>query len=685
MSRKTTKPAAPDAAAAAPASRRRRLPHWKVALFSIVPVVVLALVLEVGLQLAGFGGMSPFFKTVLVERGGASRLVRVNQAALWPYFGRRHEAGGRIVIGSVVQECVMVPKPEKIVRVVLIGESTIQGFPHPPNLTAAEFLERFLRARLSGRPVEVVNCGVTAVASYPLRKIVRDAMMLEPDLVIIYAGHNEYFGAFGVASAQGAGSRPWQMALTLAVRSTAAFQAAYLAMDALRGTAAAGPSGVEAPAGGGGLMERMARMELIPADSPLRRRAMRSLEASIMEILETAKSGGAKVLLCSLAANERDQTPVRSAEPSGPRAQEWRRLHAAAMDAFSSGPKAAQARLREALALGPDHAATHFYLARTLELEGATTEALEHYRRARDLDAMPWRATTQFNDLLRACAVRAGVPFADVDAAFHAEAGGAPGWRLFADHLHPSLEGQALLARAWLEAIAREHLLPLEDAPREDWRKVATVLGDNKMTRYYTANLVHGLYQRPPLNADTEGARLTARRVREAFEACEPFEQRAIKRLEERLKAGLPSVNLSFLGGEEAAREGRHALAAEYFGSAYNAARRFTPERVIAAYHMLLSAAQIGKYHAGARATAQRAYSEGVYADQIGDVSDPPALHRAMAGLAMLLGQETAAQQWAAAIPPDSEDARRWHADRMTILAIRDTATTDTQTTAPAG
>jgi lysophospholipase L1-like esterase len=652
--------------------------------FSVVPALLVALLLEGGLRLAGFGGMSPFFITVLVERGGASRLVRVYQTALWPYFGRRTDGDGRIIIGSVVPECVMVPKPEKMVRVVLIGESTIQGFPHPPNLTAAEFLERFLRARLGGRPVDVINCGVTAVASYPLRKIVRDAMMLEPDLVIIYAGHNEYFGAFGVASAQGAGSRPWQMALTLAVRSTAAFQAAYLAMDALRGTAAASPSGTEAPAGGGGLMEKMARVELIAADSPLRRLAARSLEASISEMLDTCKASGAKVLLCSLAANERDQPPIRSAEPDGPHAPEWRRLHAAAMDAFSSGPKAAQALLREALRLGPNHAATHFYLARTLELEGATTEALKHYRRARDLDAMPWRATTQFNDLLRACAERAGVPFADVDAAFHAEAGGAPGWRLFADHLHPSLEGQALLARAWLDAIARERLLPLEEAPREDWRKVAAVLGDNKMTRYYTANLMLGLYQRPPLNTDQEGLRYASRRAREAFDACEPWEQRAIKRLEERLKAGLPSVNLSFLAGEEAVREGLHRQAAEYFGSAYNAARPFTAERVVAAYHMLLSAGHIGKFHAGARATARRAYSEGVYADQIGGNYDPAALHRALAGLALLLGDEAGANRWAGTIPPDTEEARRWAADRETIPAIRDTATTDTQTTAPA-
>ena len=53
-----------------------------------------------------------------------------------------------------------------------------------------------------GVHVEVINLGMTAVNSYVIRDLSQRVMEYKPDAVIIYAGHNEYYGSFGAASTQ---------------------------------------------------------------------------------------------------------------------------------------------------------------------------------------------------------------------------------------------------------------------------------------------------------------------------------------------------------------------------------------------------------------------------------------------------------------------------------------------------
>ncbi len=42
--------------------------------------------------------------------------------------------------------------------------------------------------------------GISAINSITLRDIIDDVLEENPDLIIIYTGHNEYYGALGPAS-----------------------------------------------------------------------------------------------------------------------------------------------------------------------------------------------------------------------------------------------------------------------------------------------------------------------------------------------------------------------------------------------------------------------------------------------------------------------------------------------------
>jgi lysophospholipase L1-like esterase len=548
-----------------------------------------------------------------------------------------------------------------MLRVFMVGESTVQGFPYPQNLCAASFLEKMLQQQVApGTSVEVINTGITAIASFPLRRLVREICTLQPDLIIIYAGHNEYYGAFGVASAQSVGTGTWSMQFAEWWRSTGIGQGLLAASEKVADARARRTPATKQTSET--LMELMGTSALIAPDAPLRNKAEESLRANIGAMIAAAKSAKVPVIVCSLAANERDLVPIRSVAPANePELSRWNAALDQARDAMSSGPAVARPLWQKVAEQFPQSAVAQLYVGRMCELQEDTTAARTAFRNARDLDAMPWRATSSLNDMLRQLATEQGATFCDVDAAFHRDAlehgEAAPGWRLFADHLHPSLDGQALFARALVQDIRVHKVLPLgTDAKPADWRTLASQLGENRLVHWRVGQLMASLFQRPPLEKDTAAFRHANRARQEALAGAADYETRAADRYVTQTMEGRQPWSVSFVGGEEAMRAHQNLGAALYFDSAAQEAVKFSPERSLAAYYGLL--AQVSGRGALTTATielAKRQVSEATY---ILAAETDPAVHQGLlhvlTGLSLLADDPASAKKWAKDIPEDS-------------------------------
>ena len=67
---------------------------------------------------------------------------------------------------------------------------------------------------------------------------------------------------------------------------------------------------------------------------------------------------------------------------------------------------------------------------------------------------MPWRATSALQKALRQAVRERVAQLCDAEDAFRSKSpGGAVGWELLDDHVHPSLQGQALIARTIVESL----------------------------------------------------------------------------------------------------------------------------------------------------------------------------------------------------------------------------------------
>ncbi|MCX8108711.1 MAG: tetratricopeptide repeat protein, partial [Verrucomicrobiae bacterium] len=125
--------------------------------------------------------------------------------------------------------------------------------------------------------------------------------------------------------------------------------------------------------------------------------------------------------------------------------------------------------LNRARQLDPLFAETQFRLGRCLLRGGAVSQAREAFRNARDYDALPFRADSEINNVIRQIALKhAGrrVALADVEAKMREHSrDGIPGNDLFFEHVHFSFRGNYLVARTLAEMVD-QHAPPA--APRKN-------------------------------------------------------------------------------------------------------------------------------------------------------------------------------------------------------------------------
>jgi len=317
----------------------------------------------------------------------------------------------------------LLSKPAHGFRVLVLGESSAAGFPYGYNGTFSRVLQDALQDVMSGDTVEVVNLGVAAINSYALRDEVEEILARQPDAVLIYAGHNEFYGALGAASVETLGAFPAFVRAYLGLQRH--LRTLLLARQLAAGLVRRLEPRTGSPRASMSLMQQMVREERIPLGSPTYRRAREQFRDNLRSILTRFRAAGVPVFVGSLTSNLRDQAPLRSvATPTLPAAQ---RVFDQARQALARGDRAAARRL---------------------------------FAYARDLDALRFRAPGEFNTIIRTIARETGAHYVPVDEAFAAASrDGIPGSELFWEHLHPNQTGYHLMGKVFFEAIEQASFL----------------------------------------------------------------------------------------------------------------------------------------------------------------------------------------------------------------------------------
>jgi tetratricopeptide (TPR) repeat protein len=419
----------------------------------LIPVIVLGL-LEASLRLFGFGEVYP---TVIKERRGGKEVYVINRALARRYFG---ESGTSIP--EPQDDSFEIEKSDSTTRIFCLGESTMAGFPYEYNGTAPAALRDILTAMRPGWKYEVVNVGMSAVSSFVIEDVLKDLMAYQPDLVIVYSGHNEFYGIYGAGSSVQGGQLPWLTRTSMAMREVRIYQLMRKAVGLFRPAANAGGKNAS-------LMEQMVGEQVIPLGSREYTSARSSYEENIRSMIVLARDHHVPILFSGLVCNLRDQAPFVSSVT-----QQFV-FEPALMDMIASAESSlvrgdldgALAHADSACHADSGYARARYAKARTLDRLGRYGDAAAEYAAARDLDGLRFRATGDFTQVLQSVCASMGVIVAPVESVFCAYAQhGTIGGELITEHLHPTIAGYRVMARTWAASIVDHHLVPMPDAGR---------------------------------------------------------------------------------------------------------------------------------------------------------------------------------------------------------------------------
>jgi len=436
------------------------LSPWKKLAFSFIFAAVLIILL------AGLEFLLRFF----TYDGNLDLVIRKNLGdrtffALNRSVAKRYFAQPGIEIPQPQDDAFEVVKSARTKRVFCLGESTMQGFPYEYNATAPSFLRDRLQSQLPGVRVEVINVGLSAVGSYVVKDFLGELLNYQPDLFIVYVGHNEFYGAYGPGSAVAIRGGPWLTRVSLWLLRFKTYLLLRDAYTRLVEEFAAKPTGREAT-----MMGHMVGNAEIPYGSPVYREGLATYIGNINEMIALAGEHHVPVLFSTVVSNINDQQPFMStfspATTSEGRAR-WGVFEAAGDSLMGAGRfDDGVGAYSEATFIDSGNASGFFRLGKALAAAGRYDEARRVLTRGKDLDALRFRATEEFNTALLAACSRQRVAVSRIDSAFAAASPhGLTGKELILEHLHPNIEGYFLMAKTWAHDIRANSLL----GPGTEW------------------------------------------------------------------------------------------------------------------------------------------------------------------------------------------------------------------------
>ena len=428
--------------------QKQGVTHGKTLLFKIIAMCIPALILlvmELSLRIFHYGNDLCLF----VESPENKDYLAFNPEASKKYFTNKSLA----TVGNV--EFFRKKKEKGTLRIFVLGESTTAGYPYFHNGSFHRWLQYRLWLTFPDKKFEIVNLSLTAVNSYTILGFAKEVVKYNPDAVLIYTGHNEYYGTLGVASTDKIGSNPFLINTVIKLRE--------LRLTQLLANLIGKISNSNNSSSGGTRMKMMVGEEQINYNSILYFSGLQQFKKNIDQTLQLFHKHSIPVFLGTLVSNEKDQKPFTSIKVDSIRFPEFVMNYNAGRIAYEKNNiLLAEYLFKKANKSFHEHALCNYYLGEIACKQNKPDLAKEYYEKAKDLDGLRFRAPEQFNVIIKEeCEKYLNVYLVDVKSAFeNVTVDHIIGKELVLEHVHPNLTGYAVMSDAFYNGLIKSKIIP---------------------------------------------------------------------------------------------------------------------------------------------------------------------------------------------------------------------------------
>lgn len=356
-------------------------------------------------------------------------------------------------------------------RIFSVGGSTAYGHPWRDPVSFSGWLRELLPVADPGRRWEVINAGGISYASYREAKLINELAAYEPDLFLVYSGHNEFLEERTYRSTADIPVLVRELSGLLDKTRT------YSAMRRLarRLQAGSAPSGPGAPATAlageassfsmPGEVDDVLAKTIGPTsyvrDDTLKRNVLDHYRISLERMARLAHAAGAQVIFMTTPGNEKDCSPFKS-EPGpgiGPEAAARVEVWMAKAAGLPEGSAEAMSIYDSAVAADGRNASVLYLAGKAALASGDAVKAKSLFGKAIDEDICPLRAQTAMRGIVLEAARITDSRSIDVTALLEKKSEKETGTEvlgepLFVDHVHLSIEDYRFLALAVLGKMA---------------------------------------------------------------------------------------------------------------------------------------------------------------------------------------------------------------------------------------
>lgn len=418
----------------------------KKALFYVITCsvpVLFFVILEIALQSVDYLGNTDLFVNPRIQ-SNEYLIPNPNFAARYFFYTN--------TIPNPSTDVFLKDKPDNGYRVFAMGGSSAAGYPYGFNGTFSRLVDDVLTDAMPQQNVEVVNVGISAISSYTLFDQVDEIIAQKPDAIMIYAGHNEFYGALGVGSNENLGGFPAFVRFYLKLQRLKTFLFLRdLIVDSGKWLADMFGSAENKAKPTATLMERIVKSSSIEVGGPNYELAMIQFRSNMEAIIEPFEAKGIPVYISTIASNTKDQPPFVSIQDGN---------------------------------LPP--AQSVYEKAESILQNGDTLSAKKEYIYAKDLDGLKFRAPSQINQIITELSQAYDhvklVPTLSTFEQHSPE--GIVGNELMLEHLHPNSEGYFLIGKSFAEIM-------LDDLNKSATSNLRNIDWEDYRDRMYLSSFDH--------------------------------------------------------------------------------------------------------------------------------------------------------------------------------------------------
>lgn len=446
-----------------PRNQRRRLSLRRRFLFSVFSTALLFASLELILAVLG------------VQPVSNRRDAYVGFAGSVPLFTKSGDLYSTtpLKLSYFNQQSFSAKKSRGTRRVFCLGGSTTFGHPYEDPTSFCGWLREMLHEVEPDGSWEVINCGGVSYASYRVALLMNELIEYEPDLFIVYTGHNEFLEERSYGNLREAGL------VEMAGRSVSRLRISGVIDDFLGGLSSHDKTTSRLAAEVDVILDHTDGPETYRRDPELRRGVVAHFRESLLRIIQLAQGSGAKVILVKPESNLKDFSPFKSESTlSFGESLRWEKLIRDAREARKTGQtEVAVELLLLACSLDPHHADGLFQAASALFEAGRIEEAEQYSLNARDEDVCNLRAPREITESIPIVAESRNVKvvnFQKIIAQRCLQIHGhmLPGDECFLDHVHPTVDANGDLGVALFKTMQEMELVPPQHSPEQIHERV---------------------------------------------------------------------------------------------------------------------------------------------------------------------------------------------------------------------